>query len=50
MDWVVLNWNTRAIQIYESIGAVSPDNGVWTLMRMDQEAIKKYMATCRDSS
>lgn len=50
IEWMVLNWNSRAIQLYKAIGGVEPDDGVWNLMRMDQQAIKKYLATCDNTS
>ena len=37
MEWSVLNWNTPAIEFYESLGAV-PHEG-WTTYRMDEAAI-----------
>ena len=37
MEWSVLNWNTPAIEFYESLGA-EPLKG-WTTYRMDEAAI-----------
>lgn len=43
VEWTVLSWNKRAKQVYESIGAVYPDDGVWEIMRMDRDAIEKFV-------
>ena len=37
MEWSVLNWNTPAIESYQSLGAVPLDE--WTTYRMDEAAI-----------
>jgi len=37
MEWSVLNWNTPAIEFYESLGA-KPMSG-WTVYRLDEAAI-----------
>ncbi len=38
MDWAVLNWNTPAIQFYDSLGAIPQDE--WTGYRLDRSALK----------
>lgn len=37
MEWSVLNWNTPAIEFYESLGAKPMSE--WTVYRLDQAAI-----------
>jgi GNAT superfamily N-acetyltransferase len=37
MEWSVLNWNTPAIEFYESLGAEPLEE--WTTYRMDEAAI-----------
>ena len=37
LEWAVLNWNTPAIEFYESLGAQPLDE--WTTYRMDEAAI-----------
>lgn len=37
VEWSVLNWNTPAIEFYQSIGAVPLDG--WTMYRLDEQAI-----------
>ncbi len=39
LEWSVLNWNTPAIEFYQSLGARALDE--WTLYRMDESAIAK---------
>jgi GNAT superfamily N-acetyltransferase len=39
MEWSVLNWNTPAIEFYQSLGA--EPLGEWTMYRMDEAAIAK---------
>ena len=39
LEWSVLNWNTPAIEFYESLGAKPLDE--WTTYRMDEAAIAK---------
>jgi len=42
-EWMVLDWNTPAIQFYESLGAaVSPE---WKLCRMTGDALQRFAAT-----
>ena len=40
-EWVVLDWNERAKQLYESLGAKPLSD--WKLYRMDETAIKKLL-------
>ena len=39
MEWSVLDWNHKAIDFYESFGAVALDQ--WTVYRMDQAALSR---------
>ena len=42
-EWMVLDWNTPAIQFYESLGAsLVPE---WKLCRMTGEALEQFAAT-----
>lgn len=42
-EWMVLDWNTPAIQFYESLGAaVAPE---WKLCRMTGDALQRFAAT-----
>jgi GNAT superfamily N-acetyltransferase len=42
-EWMVLDWNTPAIQFYESLGAtVSPE---WKLCRMTGDSLQRFAAT-----
>lgn len=42
-EWMVLDWNTPAIQFYESLGAaLAPE---WQLCRMTGEALQRFAAT-----
>ncbi|HVG61412.1 MAG TPA: GNAT family N-acetyltransferase [Hyalangium sp.] len=44
-EWMVLDWNTPAIQFYESLGAVvAPE---WKLCRMTGDALRRFAATAR---
>jgi GNAT superfamily N-acetyltransferase/catechol 2,3-dioxygenase-like lactoylglutathione lyase family enzyme len=40
MEWSVLNWNLRAIEFYQSMGAKPMDE--WTLYRLDGEALARF--------
>ena len=40
-EWLVLDWNERAKQFYESLGA--KPLGDWKLYRMDETALKRLM-------
>jgi GNAT superfamily N-acetyltransferase len=46
-DWVVLDWNERAKQFYESLGA-KPLND-WTLYRMDEATLNKVLEPPQES-
>jgi len=39
LEWWVLDWNTRAIQFYQSLGAKSMD--AWTVNRVDGDALNR---------
>ncbi len=39
MEWAVLNWNRRAIEFYERLGAVGVKE--WTVYRMSGEALRR---------
>lgn len=42
-EWMVLDWNTPAIQFYEALGAVvAPE---WKLCRMTGDALRRFAAT-----
>ncbi|HLL03794.1 MAG TPA: GNAT family N-acetyltransferase [Myxococcaceae bacterium] len=42
-EWMVLDWNTPAIEFYESLGAaLAPE---WKLCRMTGEALQRFAAT-----
>jgi GNAT superfamily N-acetyltransferase len=42
-EWMVLDWNTPAIQFYESLGAaLAPE---WKLCRMTGDALKRFAET-----
>ncbi len=42
-EWMVLDWNTPAIEFYESLGAaMAPE---WKLCRMTGEALRRFAAT-----
>ena len=43
MEWTVLDWNNRAIQFYQKIGANIMND--WRLVRMNAETIKKLSCT-----
>jgi GNAT superfamily N-acetyltransferase len=44
-EWMVLDWNTPAIQFYESLGAtVAPE---WKLCRMTGDALQRFAATAK---
>jgi GNAT superfamily N-acetyltransferase len=38
-EWSVLDWNTRAIEFYRSLGAVAMDE--WTVQRVTGEALRR---------
>jgi GNAT superfamily N-acetyltransferase len=39
LEWAVLNWNTPAIEFYDSLGAAAMTD--WTVRRLDGEALRK---------
>lgn len=41
MEWSVLNWNTPAIEFYQSLGAKPMDG--WTVYRLDSDTISKLV-------
>jgi len=43
IEWVVLDWNTPAIEFYKKTGAVVLDD--WNTAQMNEEAIKNYLQT-----
>ncbi|MBE0424520.1 MAG: GNAT family N-acetyltransferase [Lutibacter sp.] len=43
MEWVVLDWNTPAIEFYKKTGAYILDD--WKTVQMDELAIKNYLET-----
>lgn len=43
MEWVVLGWNTPAIEFYKKTGAHLLDG--WKTVQMDELAIKNYLKT-----
>ncbi|WP_020122885.1 GNAT family N-acetyltransferase [Streptomyces canus] len=43
LEWAVLNWNTPAIDFYESLGARPQDE--WTVYRLTDEALTKAADT-----
>ncbi len=42
IEWVVLDWNTHAIDFYKESGASVLED--WRTVQMDEEAIKDYLA------
>ena len=42
VEWVVLDWNTPAVNFYKSTGATLLED--WNLCQMKREDIKKYLA------
>ena len=42
MEWAVLNWNRRAIEFYEALGARPVDG--WTVYRLDRAALEALTA------
>lgn len=43
IEWVVLDWNTPAIEFYKKTGAVVLDD--WNTAQMNEQAIKNYLET-----
>lgn len=42
-DFVVLKWNTTALNVYKTFGITPRDGDDWHLMRMDATDIDKFM-------
>lgn len=42
VDWIVLDWNTPALDFYRRIGARPKDD--WTLMRLEGDALRQLAA------
>ena len=42
IEWVVLDWNTPAVEFYKSTGATMLED--WNLCQMKSEDIKKYLS------
>ena len=40
MEWICLDWNKPALQVYRSIGAIPMDE--WTVQRLDEVALRKF--------
>jgi len=40
MEWICLDWNSSALDIYRSIGATPLSD--WTVQRLDEEALKQF--------
>ncbi|MBP5516256.1 MAG: GNAT family N-acetyltransferase [Bacteroidales bacterium] len=40
MEWICLDWNKPALQVYRSIGAIPMDE--WIVQRLDEEALKQF--------
>lgn len=45
VEWVVLKWNERAKEMYLSLGAEYPEGGIWDMMRIDTNAMKKLITS-----
>ena len=45
-EWIVLDWNTRAIEFYQACGAEM--HGDWRRMRVSGEPLRKLSATFAD--
>jgi GNAT superfamily N-acetyltransferase len=43
LEWAVLNWNTPAIDFYNSVGALAQSD--WTTMRLSADALKALGAS-----
>ncbi|MFH0794845.1 MAG: GNAT family N-acetyltransferase, partial [bacterium] len=39
-EWTVLDWNTKAMDLYKRLGAVAMDE--WKIFRMSGEALKNF--------
>jgi GNAT superfamily N-acetyltransferase len=40
MEWICLDWNQPALNVYRSIGAVPMDE--WTVQRLSETALKQF--------
>lgn len=40
MEWICLDWNTPALKVYRSIGAIPMDE--WTIQRLSEDALKQF--------
>ena len=40
MEWICLDWNEPALEIYRSIGAFPMSD--WTVQRLDEQALKAF--------
>lgn len=40
MEWICLDWNQSALNVYRSIGAIPMDE--WTVQRLNEEALKRF--------
>ena len=45
IEWVVLDWNTPAIEFYKKTGAIVLDD--WNTVQMNEEGIKSYLETLK---
>ena len=42
MEWICLDWNESALEVYRSIGARPLSD--WTVQRLDEDALKQFAA------
>ena len=40
MEWICLDWNQPALNVYRSIGAIPMDE--WTIQRLDEKKLKEF--------
>ena len=40
MEWICLDWNQPALNVYRSIGAIPMDE--WTVQRLDEKTLKEF--------
>ena len=40
MEWICLDWNQSALNVYRSIGAIPMDE--WTVQRLTEPALKQF--------
>lgn len=43
MEWICLDWNTTALSLYRSIGAVPMDE--WTVQRLTEPSLKRFSSS-----